>query len=159
VPGHSARLVVRDRAGREVTVGRFGEVAPAVREAFDLAAPVFVAELSLTALLGLAAEPPVYRPLPRFPAVQRDLAIVVPGAITAGEIEGQIRALGLPLLVRIALFDVYSGAQVGPGSKSLAFGLTWQAPDRTLTDREVNELHARVVAELRTRFQADVRGQ
>jgi phenylalanyl-tRNA synthetase beta chain len=154
VPGRGAALVIGGRP-----VGWFGEVTAAAREALDLAQPVFAAELSLTALLALPPAPPVYRPLPRFPAVQRDLAVVVPAGVTAAEIEAAIRALDLPLLVRVALFDVYTGAQVGAGQKSLAFGLTWQAPDRTLTDREVNELHARVVAELRTRVQADVRGQ
>jgi phenylalanyl-tRNA synthetase beta chain len=153
VPGRSARLVARGRP-----VGWFGEVRPAAREAFELAAPVFAAELSLTALLALPRAAPVFRPLPRFPAVQRDLAVVVPAAVTAGAIAAHVRALDLPWLARIALFDVYTGAQVGPGLRSLAFGLTWQAPDRTLTDREVNELHGRVVDAIRARFQADVRG-
>ena len=153
-PGRRAHLVAGDRV-----VGWFGEVAPAAREAFDLAAPVFAAELSLTALLAMPPAAPVHRPLPRFPAVQRDLAIAVGARVSAAEIEAHVRGLGLPLLARIALFDVYTGAQVGPGMRSLAFSLTWQAPDRTLTDREVNELHAQVVEAVRARFQADVRGR
>jgi phenylalanyl-tRNA synthetase beta chain len=153
IPSRSARLTV---AGQEV--GWFGELTPAVLEAAELPGPVVVAELSLTALLALPPATPVYRPLPRFPAVQRDLAVVVPTAVTAGEIEALVKSLDLPLLARIALFDVYTGAQVGAGRKSLAFGLTWQAPDRTLTDREVNELHGRVVDEIIRRFKAEVRG-
>jgi phenylalanyl-tRNA synthetase beta chain len=151
--GRAARLV---RDG--VELGWFGEVARAAREAFDLPAPVFVAELSVTALAALP--PPVarYEPLPRFPAVQRDLAIVVGTEVTAGEVEAAIRTLNLPLLTRLTLFDVYTGGQVGAGRRSLAWSLTFQAPDRTLTDAEVNRLHERIVALVVERFRAEVRG-
>jgi len=64
----------------------------------------------------------------------------------------------LPLLRQLTLFDVYEGDQIGAGRRSLAWSLTYQAPDRTLTDREVNELHARIVAEIGRRFRAEVRG-
>src|SRR5207247_2625867 len=93
-------------------VGRFGEVALAVREAFDLSVPVFLAELSLTALLALPRETVQYQPLPRFPAVQRDLALVVPAEVTAGEVEAAIRGMQLPLLRQVPLFDVYVGEQL-----------------------------------------------
>ena len=138
--------------------GWFGEVALGVREAFDLPAPVFLAEISLTALGALPAAIPRYQPLPRFPAVQRDLAIVAPPGVSAGDVESHLRALRLPLLTRILLFDVYAGGQVGAGRRSLAWSLTFQAPDRTLTDREVNDLHARIVMEIRNRFGAEIRG-
>ena len=78
--------------------------------------------------------------------------------VTAGQIEAAIRAMKLPLLSRITLFDVYEGGQVGAGKRSLAWSLTFQAPDRTLTDKEVNELHARIVAEVGRRFAAEIRG-
>jgi phenylalanyl-tRNA synthetase beta chain len=151
--GRAARLVVGDRE-----VGVFGEVAKAVRAVFDLAAPVFVAELSLSALLELAAPTVRYQPLPRYPAVQRDLALLVPAEVTAGEIESAIRELRLPLLTRIGLFDVYAGDQVPPGWRSLAWSLTFQAPDRTLRDAEVTALFARIVQEMGERFKAEVRG-
>jgi len=152
-PGRAARLV---QGGQEL--GWFGEISLAAREVLDLPAPVFVAELSVTAL---AARPPAsvkYDPLPRFPAVQRDLAIVVGGEVSAGEVEAAIRAMNLPLLTRVSLFDVYTGGQVGAGRRSLAWSLTFQAPDRTLTDVEVNRLHERIVAEIAKRFRAEVRG-
>jgi len=142
--------------GREV--GWFGEVALGVREAFGLAAPVFAAEVSLTALGDLPAEVPRYQALPRFPAVERDLAIAVSRDVSAGEIEAYLRSMRVPLLARVSLFDVYEGDQVGEGRRSLAWGLTYQAPDRTLTDREVNELHARIVADVCQRFRAEIRG-
>jgi phenylalanyl-tRNA synthetase beta chain len=152
-PGRGARLV---RGALEL--GWFGEVALAAREAFDLPGPVFAAELSVSALAGLPAPGVKYEPLPRFPAVQRDLAVVVGGEVTAGAIEAAIRAMRLGLLTRITLFDVYTGGQVGPGRRSLAWSLTFQAPDRTLTDAEVNRLHERIVAEIAGRFGAEVRG-
>jgi phenylalanyl-tRNA synthetase beta chain len=152
-PGRGGRLVA---AGRDV--GAFGELALPVREAFDLAAPVFVAELSLSTLLTLPPWTPRYQTLPRYPAVQRDLALIVPDAVMAGEIEAAIRAMRLPLLTRVALFDVYTGDQIGPGRRSLAWSLTFQAPDRTLRDSEVNALHGKIVGELVKRFKAEVRG-
>jgi phenylalanyl-tRNA synthetase beta chain len=142
-PGRAARLV---RGSLEL--GWFGEVALGRREVFDLPGPVFVAELSVSALAGLPAPSAKYEPLPRFPAVQRDLAIVVGSEVTAGEVEAAIRAMRLGLLARVTLFDVYTGGQVGPGRRSLAWSLTFQAPDRTLTDAEVNRLHERIVAEI-----------
>jgi phenylalanyl-tRNA synthetase beta chain len=161
-PGQGPRYLEEGRAaaltagGREI--GWFGEVALHVREAFDLPAPLFLAEVSLTALLALPRLPIRYEPLPRFPAVQRDLAVVVPADVTAGQVEAAIRAMKLPLLSRITLFDVYEGGQVGAGKRSLAWSLTFLASDRTLTDKEVNDLHAKIVAEVGRRFAAEIRG-
>ena len=139
-------------------LGWFGELSLAAREVFDLGAPVFVAEVSVSALAGLPVPSVKYEPLPRFPAVQRDLAVVVDREVTAGEVEAAIRAMRLGLLTRLTLFDVYTGGQVGRGKRSLAWSLTFQAPDRTLTDAEVNRLHERIVTEIAERFRAEVRG-
>jgi phenylalanyl-tRNA synthetase beta chain len=151
--GRAARLLLD---GQEVA--RFGEVAHGAREVFDLPAPAFVAEVCLSALVARAAAVPRYTALPRFPAVQRDLALVVGDEVTVAQVEAAIRGTAVPWLVEVALFDVYSGSQVGAGKRSLAWSLTYQAPDRTLTDAEVNEAHARVVGELARRFGAEVRG-
>jgi phenylalanyl-tRNA synthetase beta chain len=152
-PGRAARLM-----RGAVELGWFGEVALSAREAFDLPGTVFAAELSVTALTGLPPATAKYEPLPRFPAVQRDLAIVVSAEVTAGQVEAAIRAMNLPLLARLTLFDVYTGGQVGAGRRSLAWSLTFQAPDRTLTDAEVNRVHSLIVAEVAARFRAEVRG-
>ena len=161
-PGEGPRYLEQGRAAALSVDGRpvgwFGEVALGVREVFDLPAPVFLAELSLTALLDLPRREVRYQPLPRFPAVQRDLAVIVPAEVTAGQVEVAIRSMKLPLLSRITLFDVYEGGQVGAGKRSLAWSLTFQAADRTLTDKEVNELHAKIVAEVGRRFGAEIRG-
>ncbi len=100
-----------------------------------------------------------YRPLPRHPGVQRDLAVVVPADVPAARRSSRaIEAIRPPWLKRVALFDVYEGAQVGPGRKSLAYALLYQADDRTLTDVEVNRAHAEVVERLRAELGAEVRG-
>src|SRR5262249_856488 len=163
-PGDGPRYLEQGRAAAvEVggrVVGWFGEVALGVREAFDLSAPLFPPHRFLPApplprpLLPSGGRAPPPQPLPGFPAVQRDLAVVVPDEVTAGQIEAAISSLELPLLAHVTLFDVYEGGQVGAGKRSLAWSLTFQAPDRTLTDREVNELHARIVSEISRRFPA-----
>jgi phenylalanyl-tRNA synthetase beta chain len=141
-----------------IAVGVVGELHPTLQRAFDLPAPVYVAELSLDRLEAIPARPLVHRPLPRFPAVQRDLAVVVPATVAAVEVSRTIQAIPNPCLKRVVLFDVYTGGQVGAGRKSLAYSLLYQAEDRTLTDAEVNAMHGEVVARLRESLGAEVRG-
>ncbi|MFQ5829563.1 MAG: phenylalanine--tRNA ligase subunit beta [Candidatus Methylomirabilia bacterium] len=152
--GRSAELL-----GAGEPVGWFGEVALAVREVYDLPVPVFIAELDLDRLRALPPHAIRYQALPRFPAVQRDLALVVDARLSVAEVTRALQTLDEPLLRRVTLFDVYTGEQVGRGRKSLAYSLLYQAEDRTLTDQGVNELHARIVEQLRQRFGADVRGE
>jgi phenylalanyl-tRNA synthetase beta chain len=94
----------------------------------------------------------------RFPGVQRDLAVVVPAGVPSADVGRAIEAIRAPSLRRVVLFDVFEGPQVGPGRKSLAYGLLYQADDRTLTDAEVNRAHADVVERLRAELGAEVRG-
>ena len=161
--GPTATPFLEDGRGAAVLVGAteigvMGELHPRVARAFDLAAPVMVAELSLDRLDALPGRVTVYRPLVRFPAVPRDLAIVVAADVPAGEVSRVIETDADPCLRSVALFDVYQGDQVGPGRKSLAYGLLYQAEDRTLTDAEVNAMHGRLVERLRVAFGAEVRG-
>jgi phenylalanyl-tRNA synthetase beta chain len=139
-------------------VGILGELHPAVQQAFELPAPVFVAELGLDRLLDLPGAVAQHRRLARFPGVQRDLAVVVSTDVPAADVSRAIEAIEVSWLRRASLFDVYEGAQVGPGRKSLAYGLLYQADDRTLTDAEVNRAHAEVVERLRRELGAEVRG-
>jgi phenylalanyl-tRNA synthetase beta chain len=151
--GRAAEVVVSGEP-----VGLFGEVALPVREAFDLGGPVYYADLSLDRLRALAPRGLAYRALPRFPAIQRDLALVVSAEVAASEVSRVIREGEEGMLKRVTLFDVYAGDQIGAGRKSLAYTLVYQADDRTLTDEEVNGLHERILARLRQRFGAEVRG-
>jgi phenylalanyl-tRNA synthetase beta chain len=126
-----------------VTAAEFGEVAADVRALYDVGIPVFAAVVPLDELARLTAPPGRYRPLPRYPAVQRDLAFVVGAlrAVTASEIEAFIRAEAGPLLRQLALFDAFNFED---GRRNLAWRLTLQADDRTLTDDEANQIQERV---------------
>jgi phenylalanyl-tRNA synthetase beta chain len=100
-----------------------------------------------------------FTPVPRFPAALRDIAVVVAEGITAEQVMGEIRAAGGDLLSGIRLFDVYKGESIPPGTKSLAFALSYQAPDRTLTDKEVDKAHKKIEERLKNVLKAQVRGE
>jgi phenylalanyl-tRNA synthetase beta chain len=151
--GRAATVVVQG-----TPVGVLGELHPDVQKVFDLPTPVFFAELSLDAIESLPERVVQYRPLARYPGVQRDLAVVVSVDVLAAEVSRAIEGIRPAWLRRITLFDVYEGAQVGPGRKSLAYGLLYQADDRTLTDTEVNRAHSELVKQLRAQLGAEVRG-
>lgn len=162
-PGRSAIAVAlapagdRD-AGTIVLRGRVAELHPDLLEALDLRAErVIVAELAIRGLAGgqLAAVHAV--PVPRFPAVERDLAVVVPNAQPAGEVAALIRAEGGSFLRGLRLFDIYRGTPLAPDEKSLAFRLLFQAPDRTLTDAELEAATAAIATALERRLGARLR--
>ena len=137
-------------------VAEFGEVAAALRESFGIAAPVFAALVSLDAAGAAGVAPMRYQALPRFPAVERDLAFVV-GAdqtLTAAQIESALREEAGPLLRRLVLFDVF---RFPDGRRSLAWRLLFQAEDRTLTDAEVNAIQERVVRRITETFHITLR--
>ena len=137
-------------------LGEFGEVAAALRENLGIPAPVFAAVLSLDAVGAVAPAPTRYQALPRFPAVERDLAFVVVGgrAPTAAQIESALREEAGPLLRRLVLFDVFPFPD---GRSSLAWRLLFQAEDRTLTDDEVNAIQERVVQRITETFHITLR--
>ncbi len=141
----------------EVRLGVLGRLAEAVAAGYDLEAPVLTAELRWSALAqcvpGGAAR---YVPVPRFPPVERDLAVVVTRAQAAGPLLDVVRAEGQPLLRRASVFDLYEGAGLPEGTKSLAFGLRFGA-DRTLTDAEVDARIDAITQALAERFDARLR--
>ena len=150
-PRHSARV----RAG-DAVLGELGELHPRVADAFELPRGVLAFRLSLDALLGAARLVPSYRPIPRLPAVLRDLAVVVDEAVTAAAVEALVREEAL--VEAVTLFDVYRGAPLPPGRKNLALAITYRAPDRTLTDAEADAAHARIVERLARGVGAELRG-
>ncbi len=153
-PGRSARLSVDGE-----DLGAFGEVHPLVRQAFDLPdRPVFLADLNLDKLQDLVPEAFYLEPVPRFPAVEQDLAVVVAEDVPAQKVEDTIRDAGGRLLADVALFDIYRGEQIPFAKKSLAFSLSYQAPDRTLTDKEVAKVQSRIVRRLQSALGAELRG-
>ncbi len=141
-PGRAAAVRLADEP-----LGELGELHPQVRDGYGLPFErVVAAELDLERLLAAAPERFAVQPVSAFPPVVEDLAFVVGEAIAAAAVERSIADAGGGLLRDVSLFDLYRGDQLGDGLKSLAFRLTYQAEDRTLTDGEVAELRREIVA-------------
>ncbi|HEX5661242.1 MAG TPA: phenylalanine--tRNA ligase subunit beta [Polyangiales bacterium] len=154
-PRRSALLSIDGRA-----IGALGELHPDVLDALELSGPVIFADLDVARLFAVSRgdQPPHVRANPRFPASARDIAIVVDEGSEAGQVAIVLREAGGALVENVELFDLYRGDKLPAGRKSLAFRVTYRDPDATLTDQRVDEAHAKVVAEARSRFQADLRG-
>lgn len=150
-PRISARIL---GAGDE-PLGEVGELHPRVAATFDLPRGVLAVRLSLDALLRGARLVPQYRPIPRLPAVLRDLAVVVREEVEAAAVQSVVREE--PLVEAVTLFDVYRGAPLPEGRKNLALAIRYRAADRTLTDAEADAAHARIVARLREKVGAELR--
>jgi len=155
-PGRSAQLVFEGRP-----LGWFGQLHPARARELDLSDETYLFELPLAPLLAAAIRPrrwqPSFTPFATVPPSERDLALVVSRSLTAAELLAAIRKAGKPLLEQAELLDRYEGAQVEAGYCSQAFRLRYRAPDRTLTDGEVDAAHQKVVASLESRFGAKLR--
>jgi phenylalanyl-tRNA synthetase beta chain len=140
----------------ERDLGFLGEVEPEVGEKLDLEGSIFVFQLSLAAL-AQAAAPPLFTPLPRYPAVFRDIALVLAEGVPAAQVTEALYRFGAPWLVEARLFDVYTGDQVPSGKRSLAFRLSYRDPERTLTDELINPHHQTLVAALSRELGAELR--
>ena len=151
-PGRSAVILVN---GREV--GTIGEIHPLVLENYGIDQKTTAFLLDLHLLAEKTVEAVNYRPLPRYPAVSRDLAVIVPEQVETSEVIRIIRNTREALLQEVRLFDLYRGKQIEAGYKSMAFSLTWQAEDRTLTDEEVRILHEDILVDLAKMVGAEIR--
>jgi phenylalanyl-tRNA synthetase beta chain len=136
-------------------LGVLGEVHPAVKEHFELTQPVFMFEINIPVLLPLMKDK-VYRPIPKFPATVRDIALVVDSGVTHQQILDTMK--GFSLVTEVTLFDVYAGGQIPAGKKSMAYRLTFQSPDKTLTDQQVNGVQQAILKKLATGLGATLRG-
>jgi phenylalanyl-tRNA synthetase beta chain len=151
-PGKAATVGIEG-----TVVGVAGALHPEIAQACDLAGEVWLAELDFTELAAYVPRRVSLTPLPRFPAVTRDLAVVVDEAFQAGEVVEEVRALEEPQIESVRLFDCYRGAPIPAGKKSLAYTIAYRSPERTLRDDDVNALHARVLDRLISRFAVEVR--
>ena len=152
-PGKCANILVNTQP-----VGWFGEIHPQVRENYEFAAhPVLAAEIDLDILRAHIPERFTIQPVPSFPPVLEDLAIVVAESIPAEQVARIIRQAGGEVVTQVRLFDVYRGDQAGPDLKSLAYRLTYQATERTLTDQEVAQIRKRIVQQLEVELGAKLR--
>jgi phenylalanyl-tRNA synthetase beta chain len=150
-PGRTAQILI----GGEVA-GLLGELHPQLAKKHDLSRPVAF-QLDVERLFAAIEGPLVYQPIPRVPAVTRDLAVVVDEAVPAGLLEEGIWQAGGELVESVVLFDVFAGEQIGVGKKNVAFSLAYRAADRTLTDEEVSAVHERVICHLEETFGAKLR--
>jgi phenylalanyl-tRNA synthetase beta chain len=152
-PGKSAHLMLD-----ESQVGVLGELHPLVRERYDLPpTPLLAADLDLRVLLEAIPDHYASKPVPAFPPVLEDLAVILDEAIPAEQVEQLIRQAGGKTLASLRLFDIFRGEQIGTGKKSLAYNLTYQAPERTLTDQEVLQIRQRIVRRLEQELGARLR--
>lgn len=145
---HPGRCAVVSLEGKEI--GVVGEIHPSVVENFGLAQRTYVARIEVDSLFENADNDKKYRPLPKFPASTRDLAVMCDATLPVAEIEKIILAKGGALLENVELFDVYQGEQIDSGKKSVAYALTLRAKDRTLTVEECDETMSKIVKELET---------
>lgn len=154
-PGKSATLLAGDKV-----LGEFGELHPKVAESYGLSGrTVVVADLDVDALQSAVPSRYAYAPVPRFPSALRDIAVVVEESISADKAASEIRTAGGDLLRQLRLFDVYRGDSIPPGTKSLAYALSYQAADRTLTDKEVDKAHKKIEDRLKQVLKAAIRGK
>ena len=152
---HPGRCAVI-RAGGE-QIGVIGQIHPLVARNYDVDAELYCAELSFDALLAAQGPGAEYTPLPRFPAVSRDIALVCREEITVGALEACIRRTGGKLLREVVLFDIYRGAGIDAGSKSVAFSLTLRADDRSIVAAEADEEVQAILAALEKELGAVLR--
>ena len=141
----------------EDRIGELGRVHPEVEEAFDLKRPVFVFRLNFDKLFTLRGPVPTYSSLPKFPPVARDMALVAPEDLPVEEPLDFIHSLKQTLLERVEIFDIFRSEQLGADKKSIAYRLTYRAPDRSLTDEEVNAIHGKVIEKVTKKFGASLR--
>ncbi|HEX5415144.1 MAG TPA: phenylalanine--tRNA ligase subunit beta, partial [Chloroflexota bacterium] len=155
-PTRSAAILVPGEPDQ--LIGVLGEVEPEVRAAFDIDQPAFLFALDLDTAIPLASAARQYVAIPRFPPIAQDLAVVVPTSVSSEQIEELIRKTGMPLVKNVALFDIYQGPPIPPGKINLAYHITYQAVDRTLTNEEVAAVQRRIEQALASKLGAELRG-
>ncbi|MBR4702791.1 MAG: phenylalanine--tRNA ligase subunit beta [Oscillospiraceae bacterium] len=152
-PGRCADLLAEDGT----VLGTFGELHPNVRKACGITENAAAAELNFDLMLRKRAPEPQFRPLPRFPAVLRDLALVCDEGISVQQLRDCIRAAGTALLQEVSFFDVYRGASIPDGKKSVAFSLSFRKEDSSLTDGEIEPVMKSILQELEEKLAAKIR--
>ncbi|MDD4295391.1 MAG: phenylalanine--tRNA ligase subunit beta [Ruminiclostridium sp.] len=151
-PGKTAQILLGDKIA-----GYIGAIHPEVAENFDCPTNTYIAVLDVASVIEKADMVRQYKPLPKYPAVERDIAILVKDEIMARDIEKVLKKQGGNILEDINVFDVYKGEQVPEGMKSMAYTLIFRAYDRTLVDEDVNKVMEKVLKELKNAFGATLR--
>ena len=157
-PGRQARILMRTGKDSSTAIGLVGEVHPLILKNYEIGERAYVAVIDIDAIVPLVHFEPHYTGIARFPAMLRDIALLVPKSMTAGEIGKIIKKQGGRFLENFRLFDVYEGAQIEEGFKSLAYNLTFRNKERTLEEAEVNEAMDKVIDALEDK-DVKLRGQ
>ncbi len=151
-PGRCAKVYVG-----ETEIGVLGQIHPLAAANYDVDAELYCAELRFDALMAARGADPEYAPLPKFPAVTRDIAVLVDSSVTVSALEGCIRTAAQGLLKEAALFDIYTGANLPDGKKSVAFNLVLRSDERSLTAQEADDELALILKALEKDFGATLR--
>ena len=139
------------------TIATFGEIHPEVLQNYDISKRAFLAEINLTKITKYARENKKYVEVPKFPAVERDIAMIVDEEIAVGDIEKVITKKGKKLLESVTLFDIYRDSKLGKNKKSVAYALKFRDKSKTLSDEEVNKIMDEILTELEKKFNAELR--
>ena len=142
-PGRQAEVIANN-----VSCAVFGEVHPAVAKNYDIDTRVYVAEIKLDVLYDINKRKVTYKPLPKFPAVERDFAMLCDKDIPVGDLERAIISGGGRLLEKVKLFDVYQGSQIPEGKKSVAYSVWLRSAEGTLTDAQIDDASQKIIAKL-----------
>ncbi len=143
--------------GGKLPLGEFGQLLPPLAKKYDLRDAVFLAELNLDQLLARRNPSKSFKPLPQFPAIRRDVAMLVPEATTHAAVLQTVKQAKPAHLENVELFDIFRGKNIPEGQKSLAYAFVYRSPERTLTDAEVNAAHAKILEAFKTQLHATVR--
>ncbi|GKU75870.1 phenylalanine--tRNA ligase subunit beta [Paenibacillus sp. L3-i20] len=154
-PGRTAAVIIETPAGPAV-IGYVGQLHPALQVEWDMA-DTYLIEIGLEELYEQSSSEIEYRVLPKYPAIERDIAVLVDTEVAAGSLTETAWSTAGELLESVRVFDVYTGERLGAGKKSIALSLVYRHGDRTLTDEEVTALHAQVVQKLEQSFGAELR--
>ena len=151
-PGRCARIVAvkkyPDLPDEEIELGIMGEIHPEVAENYDIDVKAYVCELFFENVVELSDTTIIYHQIPKYPSVNRDIALVCDEEMTVKQIEDAIFELNIDLIKGVKLFDIYRGLPVPQGKKSMAFSITYRDDEKTLTDAEVVEAHNMVLKAL-----------
>jgi phenylalanyl-tRNA synthetase beta chain len=148
-PGHTAQIMASD-----LPVGLVGEIHPRVSEGYDLKQTAFIFELDLEKIAGLMPQTRDSKPIPRFPAIYRDITIIVDRGIETQTVLEAAENFQEKLVENLHLFDIFEGDPIPAGKKSVSFRVTYRSPGKTLEDEDVNDLHKSITERLLNTFDA-----
>ena len=151
-PGRCAKIKINGEY-----VGTFGELHPDVIENYNLGQRVYISEINADVVFANLTKSKIYNPLPKYPSTSRDIALLVKDEVIVKQIEDIIKANGQGLVESYKLFDVYKGAQIEEGHKSIAYSITYRSKEKTLTDEDVAVVHDKILSELSEKLNANLR--